>query len=171
MAAGKTKSISRKSITVLHGPNLNALGSRERRVYGTQTLAQVDASICKLAAQLDCDVTCQQLAGEGDLIDAVYAAAARGCALVINPGAYAHYSYALRDALAAVSVPKIEVHLSNIYAREPFRRRSVIAPVVDGSIGGFGANSYLLAVRAAAAMFDKKGGRRAKRGRKATVAV
>lgn len=146
---------AKKSIAVLHGPNLNALGSRETGVYGTTTLEQINAALRELASLLHSDIDIHQHSSEGELIDAIHAAAQRGSAIVINPGAYTHYSYALRDALAAVTVPKIEVHLSNIYARESFRRRSVIAPVVHGSISGFGAQSYLLALRAAAAMLDE----------------
>ena len=144
-----------KSICVLHGPNLNALGTREPGVYGTATLQDIDRALQDLARSLQCEVDTQQHSSEGALIDAIYAAAQRGSAIVINPGAYTHYSYAIRDALATVTVPKIEVHLSNIYARESFRRRSVITPVVHGSISGFGAHSYLLALRAAAAMLDE----------------
>lgn len=144
----------RKGVVVLHGPNLNALGTRETGIYGSTTLAQLDSSLQKLARSLDCEISIAQHSSEGELIDAIHAAAARGRAIVINPGAYTHYSYALRDALAAVSVPKIEIHLTNIYARESFRRRSVIAPVVDGGVFGFGAESYRLALRAAVAMLD-----------------
>ncbi len=145
----------RSAITVLHGPNLNTLGSREPHIYGTQTLDDINTKIEELARQLDCEIFIAQHSSEGALIDAVHAAAAAHHAIVINPGAYTHYSYALRDALAAANVPKVEIHLTNIYARESFRRRSVIAPVVSGAIFGFGAASYLLAVRAAAAMLDE----------------
>lgn len=145
---------TRRSIAVIHGPNLNLLGAREPAVYGSATLAQINSAIRKLGAQLGRRVTVEQHSGEGQLIDAIHKAAASRSAIVINPGAYGHYSYALRDALAAVNVPKVEVHLSNIHARESFRRKSVVAPVVDGVVAGFGADSYLLAVRAAAAMLD-----------------
>ncbi len=149
------KGEKRSSVAVLHGPNLNALGTREPEVYGTQTLHDVNDQIERLAAELDVDVIIQQHSSEGGLIDAVHAAGEQKRAIVINPGAYTHYSYALRDALASVSVPKIEIHLTNIYARESFRRRSVIAPVVDGAVFGFGTISYLLGLRAAAAMLDE----------------
>jgi 3-dehydroquinate dehydratase-2 len=145
----------RKGIVVLHGPNLNMLGRREPSVYGTTTLAGIDAEIRKLARTLGCRVSIAQYSGEGELIDAVHAAGRRGDAIVINPGAYSHYSYALRDALASVTVPKVEIHLTNIHARETFRRRSVVAPVVDGAVFGFGTHSYLLALRAACAMLDE----------------
>ena len=144
-----------KSIVVLHGPNLNALGTREPETYGTATLEAINAQLIKLGEELGAEVFIQQHSSEGALIDAIHAAGERGRAILINPGAYTHYSYALRDALAAVRVPKIEIHLTNIYARESFRRRSVIAPVVDGAVFGFGAASYLLGLRAAAAMLDE----------------
>lgn len=143
-----------RSVVVLHGPNLNALGKREPDAYGSMTLRQVDDAIRALAKQLKISVSIAQHSSEGALIDAIHAAGARGSAIVINPGAFTHYSYALRDALASVDVPKVEVHLSNVHAREAFRRRSVIAPVVRGTVAGFGVNSYLLALRAAAAMLD-----------------
>lgn len=145
----------RKAVVVLHGPNLNMLGRREPDLYGRTTLAQLDSSLRKLARELGCDISLSQHSAEGELIDAIHVAGSRGRAIIINPGAYAHYSYALRDALAAVSVPKIEIHLTNIYARETFRRRSVIAPVVDGGVFGFGVESYRLALRAAVAMLDE----------------
>jgi 3-dehydroquinate dehydratase II len=145
----------RTGVVVLHGPNLSALGSRQPSIYGTTTLSQINSEIRKLARELHCKVSIAVHSGEGDLIDAIHSAARGRQAIVINPGAFAHYSYALRDALASVTVPKIEIHLTNIYAREMFRRRSVIAPVVDGGIFGFGPQSYLLAVRAACAMLDE----------------
>jgi 3-dehydroquinate dehydratase-2 len=144
----------KKSIAVIHGPNLNLLGSREPEIYGSATLRDVDAAIRKLCDDLECSVTIEQHSGEGEIIDAIHAAAAKGSAIVINPGAYAHYSYAVRDALASVSVPKVEAHVTNTQAREAFRRRSVIAPAVDGTIAGFGIDSYLLAIRAACALID-----------------
>lgn len=145
-----------RSIAVIHGPNLNLLGKREPAIYGSMTLRDIDAAIRKLCAQLDCVVTTEQHNGEGEMIDAVQTAAARGSAIVINPGALAHYSYALRDALAAADVPKVEAHLSNTQAREPFRRRSVTAAAVDGTVGGFGVDSYLLAIRAVLARLDSR---------------
>jgi 3-dehydroquinate dehydratase-2 len=151
----KMKKTRRRAVTVLHGPNLNALGARQTEIYGTATLADVNAAVRSLARELGCDVAISQHSCEGDLIDAVHRAAGAGRAIVINPGAYSHYSYALRDALAATGVPKIEVHITNVHARERFRRRSVIAPVVSGSVVGLGVRSYLLALRAAAAMLDE----------------
>ena len=147
---------SRKTVAVIHGPNLNLLGTREPDVYGSATLKDIDAAIRSLAGELGCEVRSSQHSGEGEIIDAVHAAAGAGHAIIINPGAYAHYSYAIRDALAAADVPKVEVHLTNIYAREEFRRTSVIAPAVHGVVAGFGAESYLLALRAVAAMLDKQ---------------
>jgi 3-dehydroquinate dehydratase-2 len=144
-----------RRVVVLHGPNLNALGTREPGIYGSTTLAQLDAAINAVAEQLRLQVEISQQQSEGEIIERIHRAAAAGSAIVINPGAYTHYSYAIRDALAAVAVPKVEVHLSNIYAREAFRRRSVMSPVVDGTVAGFGAESYLLALRAVAAMFDE----------------
>ena len=144
-----------RAVVVLHGPNLNALGTREPQTYGSQTLEAINERLLELGTELELEVFIQQHSSEGALIDAIHAAGARGRAILINPGAYTHYSYALRDALSSVSVPKIEIHLTNIYARESFRRRSVIAPVVDGAIFGFGAASYLLGLRAAAAMLDE----------------
>ncbi len=146
---------SRASVIVLHGPNLNALGTREPQIYGTQTLDAINVEIQQLGSELGIEVLIQQHSSEGGLIDAIHAAGERQRAILINAGAYTHYSYALRDALASVSVPKIEIHLTNIYARESFRRRSVITPVVDGAVFGFGAISYLLGLRAAAAMLDE----------------
>ena len=147
---------SNRSIAVIHGPNLNLLGTREPEVYGSMTLRDVDAAIRKLCEQLGYEVTTEQHNGEGELIDAVQKAAARGSAIVINHGALAHYSYALRDALAGVAVPKVEAHLTNTQAREPFRRRSVTAAAVDGTVGGFGVDSYLLAIRAVVARLDSR---------------
>jgi 3-dehydroquinate dehydratase-2 len=140
-----------QSVTLLHGPNLNALGTRETDVYGSMTLTEIDERIRALAKELGIDVEIVQRQSEGELIDDIYKAAAGGRAIIINPGAYTHYSYAIRDALSSVRVLKVEVHLSNIYARETFRRRSVMSPVVDGTIAGFGPDSYLLALRAVAA--------------------
>ncbi|HME81991.1 MAG TPA: type II 3-dehydroquinate dehydratase [Candidatus Eremiobacteraceae bacterium] len=145
----------KRRVAVLHGPNLNALGTREPAVYGSATLAQIDAAIVALAAQLGLQVEISQHQSEGEIIERIHRAATDDSAIVINPGAYTHYSYAIRDALASATVPKVEVHLSNIYSREPFRRRSVMSPVVDGTVAGFGAESYLLALRAVAAMCDE----------------
>lgn len=145
----------RPTVVVIHGPNLNVLGTREPATYGSATLQDIDAVIRGIAEELGCDISTSQHSSEGDIIDAIHAAAVAGSAIVINPGAYTHYSYAIRDALASADVPKVEVHLSNVHAREEFRRVSVIAPVVNGVVAGFGANSYLLGIRAVVAMLDK----------------
>ncbi|NJC89365.1 MAG: type II 3-dehydroquinate dehydratase [Desulfuromonas sp.] len=135
-------------ILVLHGPNLNLLGTREPEVYGQATLADINRDISALAADLGVTVEAFQSNHEGALIDRIHAAAREGVAgILINPGAYTHTSIALRDALVAVSLPAVEVHLSNIHARESFRRRSHIAPVVVAQVAGFGAIGYGLALR------------------------
>lgn len=136
------------NILVLQGPNLNLLGSRETAVYGTETLADIHGRLEELAAQLGVAVTCRQSNHEGQLLDWLHAARQEGMhAIIINPGAYTHTSVALRDALAGVALPAIEVHLSNIHAREAFRHHSWIAPVVTGQITGLGSQGYLLALR------------------------
>lgn len=137
-------------VLVLHGPNLNLLGTREPAVYGRTTLARLDGEIQRHAARRGAKAVCRQSNHEGQLIDWIQGAAQEGFrAIVINPGALTHYSLALRDAVSAVSVPVIEVHLSNIHAREEFRRHSVIAAAARGQIAGFGPASYLLGVDAA----------------------
>ncbi|HTY13714.1 MAG TPA: type II 3-dehydroquinate dehydratase [Candidatus Omnitrophota bacterium] len=142
-----------KKILVLHGPNLDLLGEREVDVYGKLTLDGINGELNKLAAELKVEIETVQLASEGEIVKKVGAAKKEGfAALVINPAAYTHYSIAIRDAVAAVSIPTVEVHLSNIYAREEFRHTSVIAAVATGQVSGFGLNSYLLGLRAAAAL-------------------
>lgn len=136
-------------VLVLHGPNLNLLGEREPEIYGSTTLAQIDTDIANLAKELGARVDCAQYNSEGAIVDALHAARTTHDAVVINPGAYTHYSYAIADAIAAVRIPVVEVHLSNVNAREAFRAHSVVAPVCVGTVAGFGATSYLLALRAA----------------------
>ena len=143
-------------ILVIHGPNLNLLGTREPDVYGTATLAQIDSEIEAAAGALGVQVRTMQSNHEGAIIDALHAARGEFDRIVINPGAFTHYSYAIADAIAGIGIPAIEVHLSNIYAREAFRRTSVIAPVCAGSIAGFGTQSYLLALRAATELKSSK---------------
>ena len=136
-------------VLVIHGPNLNLLGEREPEIYGTQTLAQIDEAIASLGRELSTEVRTVQHNAEGAIIDELHSARNGYDAVVLNPGAYSHYSYAIADAVAALRIPVIEAHLSNISARESFRRLSVIAPACTGTVAGFGANSYLLALRAA----------------------
>jgi 3-dehydroquinate dehydratase-2 len=135
-------------IQVIHGPNLNLLGRREPEIYGLATLAEIDAELQRFAAEAGIELRILQSNHEGAIVDAVHAAAEWAAALLINPGAYGHTSYALRDAIAGVRLPAVEVHLTNVLGREPFRRRSVIAPVCLGSICGFGPRSYLLGLEA-----------------------
>lgn len=138
-------------ILLLHGPNLNLLGQREPDVYGQDMLADHIARTRVAATEFDCEVEDLQSNHEGELIEAVHAARGRCDAIIINPGAFTHYSWALHDALAAFDGIVVEVHLSNPDAREPWRRTSVVAPVALGSISGFGGIGYELAVRAVAA--------------------
>lgn len=139
-----------KHVVILHGPNLNLLGQREPEVYGSETLDDVNAACERLGAELGLDVSHMQSNHEGELIDRVQRAGAEGTAVILNPGAYGHNSIALRDAIAGSNAHVIEVHISNVHAREPFRHRSMIAPVCKGSISGFGTAGYLLALRALA---------------------
>lgn len=136
------------SVLVLHGPNLNLLGQREPGVYGNSTLADVDAALQRLAADLGIDVRIVQSNHEGVLIDEIHRALGQEDGMLINAGAYTHTSIALRDAISGVGLPTVEVHLSNIYAREEFRHHSVLASVCRGQITGFGMESYLLGLRA-----------------------
>jgi|SRR5262245_27162678 len=137
-------------VLVLHGPNLNLLGTREPAIYGRTTLAELDRQIQRHAESRATQVECRQSNHEGQLVDWIQGAAREGFhAIVLNPGALTHYSLALRDAVSAVSIPVVEVHLSNVHGREEFRRHSVIAAAARGQISGFGPASYRLAIDAA----------------------
>ena len=141
-----------KRILVLHGPNLNLLGQREPEVYGRQTLADIDMELAGLAEELNLTIDTFQSNHEGDLIDRIHASENNGFSgIIINPGGLTHTSVALRDAISAIELPVIEAHLSNIHARESFRNHSYVAGVVVGQVSGFGAASYLLALRGLAA--------------------
>lgn len=131
-------------ILILHGPNLNLLGQREPEVYGRLTLAEINERLHACAAELGVELRAFQSNHEGEIVDAVHGAIEWADGLVINPGAFTHYSYAIRDAIAAVGLPTVEVHLSNVHARESFRRTSVIAPVCIGQVSGLGWLSYRL---------------------------
>ncbi|HNQ50146.1 MAG: type II 3-dehydroquinate dehydratase [Candidatus Omnitrophica bacterium] len=137
-----------KKILVIHGPNLNLLGTREPGVYGTVTLASINARLKKIAAKKKAGVRIIQSNVEGVIVDAIGKARGRFDAILINPAAYTHTSVAIRDALAAVALPAVEVHLSNTHTREAFRHTSLISPVVKGTIMGFGAQSYYLGLEA-----------------------
>lgn len=136
-------------ILVINGPNLNLLGRREPAVYGAKTLAEIETEIADAAADAGCEVAFFASNHEGAIVDRLQEAADDADAVVLNPGALTHYSYCIRDAVAAIGVPVVEVHLSNIAGREAFRRESVIAPACAGQISGFGSRSYLLGLAAA----------------------
>ncbi len=133
-------------ILVLNGPNLNMLGTREPHIYGATTLADIEQALQTRAQQLHASVVCLQSNHEGVLIDTIQREYTAINGIIINPGAFTHYSYALRDALSAVTCPIIEVHISNVYKREAFRHHSVIAPIATGQIAGLGWHGYLLAL-------------------------
>lgn len=149
--------IDRKKVLVLHGPNLNLLGRREPTVYGKLTLPELNAMLTAKAVELELEIDFMQTNHEGVMVDAIQSA--EGCydCIIINPAAFTHYSVAVRDALAGISVPAIEVHLSNIYSREEFRHHSVTAPVTVGQIAGFGAQGYVLALQAAGSIMENRG--------------
>src|SRR5437588_9139203 len=142
-------------ICVLHGPNLDLLGIREPDVYGQDSYDEMNRKIKDRAKALDIETRIFQSNSEGQIIDAIHDALKWADAIIINPGAYTHYSYAIRDAIAAVRLPTIEVHLTNIHAREEWRRHSVISPVTSGQIIGFGTNGYLLALEAAKSLLEE----------------
>lgn len=146
---GPATARSGRRLLVLHGPNLNLLGTREPSVYGHATLGDIDAAVQRHAASRGAEATCRQSNHEGELVGWIQRAAAEGFeALVLNPGALTHYSIALRDAIAGTGLPVVEVHLSNVFAREAFRQHSYVSPIAVGVIAGFGPASYRLGLEA-----------------------
>ncbi len=143
-------------ILVLHGPNLNLLGSREPEVYGSMTMEEINIKVIELGKELGVEVKCQQSNHEGALIDALHDARTWADGVVFNPGGYTHTSVALRDAISSIQIPVVEVHISNVYAREEFRYQSMISAVCAGKIVGLGWRSYTLGLRALVEMIDKK---------------
>lgn len=143
-----------KRILVIHGPNLNVLGRREKEVYGTTTLDEINERIKGLAKELGVELTIKQSNHEGEIVEMIQQASGSFEAIIINPASYTHTSVALRDAISSIEIPTIEVHLTNIYKREEFRHRSLLAPVSVGQISGFGVNSYLLGLRAAISIIE-----------------
>lgn len=141
--------MAKNKILVIHGPNLALLGEREVSVYGKFTLDEINQKLEALAQKEGVELTIVQSDVEGEIVEKIGKASKTFKAIVINPAAYTHYSVAIRDAVAAIKIPTVEVHLSNIYAREEFRHKSVIAPVAIGQVSGFGINSYLLGLKAA----------------------
>ncbi|MBN1383662.1 MAG: type II 3-dehydroquinate dehydratase [Elusimicrobia bacterium] len=144
-----------RRILIIHGPNLNLLGKREPEIYGKFSLEDINKEIKKLAKEKKVAVDILQSNHEGEIVDAIGSSSKKYSAIVINPAAYTHTSVAIRDAVSAIDVPVVEVHLSNIYHREEFRQKSLIAGVATGQISGFGANSYLLGFLAAVELINK----------------
>lgn len=145
-----------KKILVIHGPNLNLLGQREPAVYGKVTLKQIDAELQKIAKAEKVALEAFQSDHEGEIVEKIGKAKGKFDCILINPAAYTHTSVAIRDAISAVSIPVVEVHLSNIYAREEFRHTSLISPVAVGQVSGFGLDSYRLGLKAAIEIAKKK---------------
>jgi 3-dehydroquinate dehydratase II len=154
LAAGRSHA-SRRRVLVIHGPNLNLLGTREPEIYGTTTLAEIDEALRRQASGAGLDLEAVQSNVEGEIVGHIQAARGTFDAILINPGGYTHTSVAIRDALDAVKIPAVEVHLSNLHRREPFRRRSFIAPACVGQVMGFGATSYYVALEAVVRLLEK----------------
>ena len=144
-------------LLILHGPNLNLLGTREPEIYGSLSLADINARLVDLAAEDHVELVCKQSNHEGDLVDALHDARSWADGVIFNPGAYTHTSIALRDAISAIGIPVVEVHLSNVYAREEFRHVSMISAVCKGKVVGFGWRSYALGLRALMDVLSDKG--------------
>jgi 3-dehydroquinate dehydratase-2 len=145
------------TLLILHGPNLNLLGQREPAIYGSQTLDQINASLTRMGDELRVNILARQSNSEGQLIDILHDARTWAAGIVFNPAGYTHTSVALRDAIAAIGLPTVEVHLSNIFKREGFRQKSLIAPVCIGTISGFGAHSYELGLQALVKYLERPG--------------
>jgi 3-dehydroquinate dehydratase-2 len=145
----------KKTVLVLNGPNLNLLGTRQPEIYGKLTLAEIEKKLRALAKELGVEIDFRQSNSEGELVTWIQRATGRFGAIIINPAAFTHTSLAMRDAISAVGIPTIEIHLSNIYRRESFRHHSYIAEVAVGQMAGFGADSYLLGLRAAVAHINR----------------
>lgn len=150
------KPTGKRRILIIHGPNLNLLGNREKDIYGSLTLDQINQRIRKAAALHKAQVEIFQSNIEGELVEKIQKAYGKFDAIIINPAAYTHTSVAIRDAILAVGIPTIEVHLSNVYKREDFRKLSLISDIVEGKIVGLGLNSYLLAIEAVIDLFNKR---------------
>jgi 3-dehydroquinate dehydratase II len=147
-----------KKVLLLNGPNLNLLGTREPGIYGEVTLKRVEENVAELGKSIGWSVTCYQSNHEGEIIDQIHAAFFQGFSgIILNPGAFTHYSYAIRDAIAGINIPVIEVHISNVHSRESFRHVSVTAPVTVGQITGFGVKGYELALMALDSLSSERG--------------
>jgi 3-dehydroquinate dehydratase II len=147
--------MAKKKVLILNGPNLNLLGKRQPEIYGKLTLAQIEQKVRMLARELGIEIEFRQSNSEGELVTWIQEAANKFGAIVINPAAYTHTSLAMRDAVSAIGIPTVEIHISNIHQREPFRHHSFIAEVAVGQIAGFGVDSYLLGLRAAADLIQE----------------
>jgi 3-dehydroquinate dehydratase-2 len=160
MENGEAKTMPDKSqqkrILVIHGPNLNMLGKREPEIYGDQSLDEIDAQLLKLGEKLGMGIETFQSNHEGEIVDRIQQAVGSSDGILINPAAYTHTSIAIRDALSLLEVPVIEIHLSNIYQREPFRHNSLIADIAAARIAGFGARGYMMALEGLAGLLEPK---------------